>query len=189
MAPPHVLVIPFPVQGHLNPLIRLSQMLSSRGIIVTFINTESNHSKMMKARSYHHDISVGDPNSNIRFAQVSDGLPLDFDREANVVEYSRSLNNEMRDSAEDLIQRHFEIEVGKRPFSCIIGSSFLTWTFLVAKKFELPFVAFWSMSVSVYTIYRHLSTIISNGHFPPKKEGALFQLLPFQLKADLGILK
>jgi hypothetical protein len=57
-------------------------MLSSKGILVTFINTESNHSKMMKARSYHDGTTLG-PNSNIRFAQVSDGLPLEFNRTAN----------------------------------------------------------------------------------------------------------
>jgi hypothetical protein len=124
---------------------------------------------MMKARSYHDGISVG-PNSNIRFAQVSDGLPLDFNREANSSESWRCVMNEMRDSVEDLIQSHLDTEAGKPLFSCIIGSSFLTWTFLVAKKFELPFIAFWSQSVSVYTIYRHLSMIISNGHFPPRKE-------------------
>jgi len=174
---PHVLVIPCPAQGHINPLIRLSEMLSSKGILVTFINTESNHSKMMKARSYHDGTTLG-PNSNIRFAQVSDGLPQDFNRAANRSEFFRSVMNEMRGSVEDLIKSHLDTEAGKALFSCIIGNSFLTWTFLVAKKFELPFVAFWSQSVSVYTIYRHLSMIISNGHFPPRKEGALL-LVPF----------
>eukprot|EP00253_Pinus_taeda_P032603 PITA_32603 len=144
-------------------------MLSSKGILVTFINTESNHSKMMKARSYHDSNSV-DQNSNIRFAEVSDGLPLDFDREANSSEFHRCVKEKMRDSAEDLIKSQLHAETGKPLFSCIIGSSFLTWAFHVAKKFEVPFVAFWSQSVTVYTIYRHLSMIKSNGHFPPKRE-------------------
>jgi hypothetical protein len=96
--------------------------------------------------------------------------------------------NEMGGSVEDLIKSQLDTEAGKAPFSCIIGSSFPAWTFLVAKKFELPFVAFWPQSLSVYTIYRHLSIIISKGHYPPKNEGALF-LLPFELKVDLGVLK
>lgn len=190
---PHVLVIPCPVQGHITPLIRLSEMLSSRGILVTFMNTESNHFKMMKARSRHEGISVG-PISNIRFVQVSDGLPLDFDREANSSEYHRCVQNEMRDHAEHLIQSHLDTEAGKPQFSCIIGSSYLNWTFLVAKKFKVPFVAFWSQSLSVYAIYRNLSMIISNGHFPPKKEDpkdiidyipGLPQLQPEDLPSDI----
>eukprot|EP00253_Pinus_taeda_P007710 PITA_07710 len=144
-------------------------MLSSKGILVTFMNTESNHSKMMKARTYHDGISVGS-NSNIRFAKVSDGLPLDFNLGANPWEFDRCVMNEMRDSAENLIQSHIDTETGKPLFSCIIGSCFLTWTFRVARKFELPFVAFWPQCLSVYTIYRHLSLIISKGHFSPKKE-------------------
>eukprot|EP00253_Pinus_taeda_P014386 PITA_14386 len=144
-------------------------MLSSKGILVTFINTECNHSKMMKARSYH-DCNLVGPNSNIRFSQVSDGLPLDFDRTANSSEFHRCIRSEMRGPAEGLIESHLNGEAGKPPFSCIISSSFLAWAFHVAKKLQLPFIGFWSQSVSVYTIYRHLSMIISHCHFPPRKE-------------------
>jgi hypothetical protein len=100
----------------------------------------------MKSRSYHDGNSIG-PNSNIRFAQVSDGLQQDFSRAANPTEFFLYVMNEMRDSVEDLIKRHLDTEPGKTSFSCIIGGSFLTWTILIAKKFELPFVAFWSQSI------------------------------------------
>ncbi|GKD85022.1 hypothetical protein Tco_1356176 [Tanacetum coccineum] len=39
----HVIVIPYPAQGHVIPLMELAQQLVKNGIKVTFINTEVNH--------------------------------------------------------------------------------------------------------------------------------------------------
>ncbi|GLJ25456.1 hypothetical protein SUGI_0487430 [Cryptomeria japonica] len=162
----HVVVIPFPVQGQINPLIRLSQKLASQGITITFVNTDFNHFKIMKARNAHPG-TLESPCLNIRFVQVSDGLPLDFNRMAMPVEAFNALMTTMRASAEDLLYKLLT-QSCEPPVSCIIGSSFLIWSFDVAKKFELPFIAFWSQAVSVQVIYRHLSMIIDNGDFPPK---------------------
>ena len=79
-----------------------SRHVSGNIVLVTFINTNSDHSKMMKSHSYHDDISVV-PNSNICFSQVSNDLPLDFDQEANCLEYYRSVMNDTRESVEYLI--------------------------------------------------------------------------------------
>ncbi|KAH9310609.1 hypothetical protein KI387_025644, partial [Taxus chinensis] len=137
-------------------------------IVITFVNTEVNHSRMIKTRNNRNGISE-DPSCNIRFVQISDGLTLDFNRRANPGEALNALMTTARASAEDLI--HSLVTQGcDPPISCVIGSSFLPWTFNVAKKFELPWVAFWSQAVSVHVIYRHLSMIIDNGDFPPKKQ-------------------
>ncbi|GLJ25454.1 hypothetical protein SUGI_0487360 [Cryptomeria japonica] len=167
---PHAVIIPYPVQGHINPLIRLSEKLASHGIIITFVNTDFNHCKMMKARNRHGILQ--DPSFNIRFVQVTDGLPFDFKRTAVSVEFFNALMTTMRASAEDLLDKLL-IQSCEPPVSCVIGSSFLPWTIDIAKKFELPFVAFWSQAVSVQVIYRHLSMIIDNGDFPPKKQGMI----------------
>ncbi|KAH9310613.1 hypothetical protein KI387_025648, partial [Taxus chinensis] len=185
----HAVVIPYPAQGHINPLIRLSEKLAAQGIVITFVNTEVNHSRMMKARNNRNGISE-DPSFNIRFVQISDGLPLDFNRTANPVEAFNALMSTARVSAEDLIQ-NLKTQGCEPPISCVIGSSFLPWTFNIAKKFELPWVAFWSQAVSVHVIYRHLSMIIDNGDFPPKKQAnidyipGLPPLRPEDLPSDI----
>ncbi|XLS81939.1 hypothetical protein HN51_047770 [Arachis hypogaea] len=45
----HVLVLPFPAQGHVNPLIHLSHKLVQHGCKVTFVNTEFNHKRVFNA--------------------------------------------------------------------------------------------------------------------------------------------
>lgn len=46
---PHVVVLPFPVQGHVNPLMNFSQKLAKDGFKITFVNTEFNHKQVVKA--------------------------------------------------------------------------------------------------------------------------------------------
>ena len=42
MGKPHVVVIPWPGQGHINPLMEFSLCLVQHGCRVTFLNTELN---------------------------------------------------------------------------------------------------------------------------------------------------
>ncbi|KAK2634211.1 hypothetical protein Ddye_029003 [Dipteronia dyeriana] len=43
MGNPHVLVVPYPAQGHVIPLMKLSQSLAQHCIRITFVNTEHNY--------------------------------------------------------------------------------------------------------------------------------------------------
>ena len=42
---PHVLVISYPAQGHVAPLMKLSPQIAAQGVKVTFVNTEFIHEK------------------------------------------------------------------------------------------------------------------------------------------------
>ncbi|XP_057988388.1 UDP-glycosyltransferase 83A1 isoform X2 [Hevea brasiliensis] len=46
---PHVVVVPYPAQGHVAPLMKLAYNLADHGVKVTFVNTESTHVKVMSA--------------------------------------------------------------------------------------------------------------------------------------------
>jgi hypothetical protein len=39
-APAHVLIFPFPAQGHVNSMLKLAGLLSLAGLHVTFLNTD-----------------------------------------------------------------------------------------------------------------------------------------------------
>lgn len=55
---PHVLVIPWPAQGHVNPLMEFSVRLIQHGCRVTFLTTEFTHNRVMNA--YKEKQSTGD---------------------------------------------------------------------------------------------------------------------------------
>jgi hypothetical protein len=41
----HAVIVPFPAQGHVNPLTNLAQLLAIRGVFVTFVNTDWIHKR------------------------------------------------------------------------------------------------------------------------------------------------
>ena len=48
-AAPHVMVLPFPAQGHVTPLMELSHRLVDHGFQVTFVNTDVDHALVLAA--------------------------------------------------------------------------------------------------------------------------------------------
>eukprot|EP00250_Pteridium_aquilinum_P010924 c19718_g1_i1 orf=221-1981(-) len=49
----HVAVIPYPAQGHINPLLQLCQQLVPHGFTFTFINTDHIHRRIHRVRHMH----------------------------------------------------------------------------------------------------------------------------------------
>lgn len=47
---PHAICIPFPAQGHINPMLKLAKLLHHKGFHITFVNTEYNHKRLLKSR-------------------------------------------------------------------------------------------------------------------------------------------
>nr|GEX78278.1 UDP-glycosyltransferase 86A2-like [Tanacetum cinerariifolium] len=92
---PHAIFIPFPLQGHIIPSVLLATKLASNGFTVTFVNTESIHHSVTKSSSQStHDVFADARKSglDIRYATVSDGLPVSFDRSLNHDQYMESMS-------------------------------------------------------------------------------------------------
>ena len=47
---PHAVLIPYPLQGHINPLLKLAKLLHLRGFHITFVDTEYNPKRLLKSR-------------------------------------------------------------------------------------------------------------------------------------------
>ncbi|KAK6150396.1 hypothetical protein DH2020_015328 [Rehmannia glutinosa] len=47
---PHVVLVPYPAQGHINPMMTLGKLLHTRGFFVTFVNTEFNHGRLIRSK-------------------------------------------------------------------------------------------------------------------------------------------
>lgn len=68
---PHVVCIPYPAQGHINPMLKLAKLLHFKGYHITFVNTEFNHKRLLKSRGSN----ALDGLPSFRFATIPDGLP------------------------------------------------------------------------------------------------------------------
>eukprot|EP01018_Ginkgo_biloba_P032430 Gb_00710 [translate_table: standard] len=165
--PFHIVLFAFPLQGHIIPMVHLASKLASKGLIVTFVNTEACHAHMTRAQKgnqdpFFHARSLG---LDIRSAQVSDGLPLAFDRSLKHDEFMQSLVVNMRMPVEELLH---DLNRKGPPVSCIVADTFYVWTDRVAKKFQVPHVSFWTEPTVVFSIYYHWDLLAKNGHHPFK---------------------
>jgi len=47
---PHAVLVPFPAQGHVTPMLKLGKILHCWGLHVTFVNTEYNRRRLLRSR-------------------------------------------------------------------------------------------------------------------------------------------
>ncbi|GLJ08472.1 hypothetical protein SUGI_0089370 [Cryptomeria japonica] len=159
----HAVMVPFPVQGTINPLINLAHLLSSRGVFITFVNTEWSHKCMAKAAHNDDELST----STFKFLTIPDGLPPDHGRLSNSAEYATAVQN-LGPVLEYHLLRSLSDETP--PYTCIITETFMSCTYEVANKMGLPRVIFWTMCAASSIAQCNANLLLSNGHIPVKVE-------------------
>lgn len=142
---PHALVLPFPAQGHINPMLQFCKRLVSKGIKTTFLNSV-HLSKTMHADNLSH--------SSITFDTISDGFDDGgFQKAGSTEAYVESLKQVGSKSLADLIKK---LQESGNPVTALIYDSFLTWALDVAKEFGLITAAFSTQACAVLNVYYHV---------------------------------
>ena len=91
----HAVLVPTPLQGHVNAFMNLAQLLATRGFFITFVNTHYIHKQMVEASKNTNTLfslaSRGDPELEkrgwrFRFLSIPDGLSPDHVHSSNIAE-------------------------------------------------------------------------------------------------------
>nr|XP_043607581.1 UDP-glycosyltransferase 83A1-like [Erigeron canadensis] len=163
MAKSHVLVIPYPAQGHVIPIMELAQLLVEQGVKVTFVNTEFNH-KLVTSNWLESD-GFGDL---MQMVSIPDGLEPWEDR-SDIGKLTLSLLQTMPQKLEELIKTINKEDSDK--VSCVIADDCMGWAIKVAKKMGIRRAGFWPASVatlaSVLSIYKLIDDGIINSNGVP----------------------
>ena len=56
---PHVLMMPYPAQCHVNPLMDMAKKLASHGVTITFFNNQFIHDHLMETQEVVGKIALG----------------------------------------------------------------------------------------------------------------------------------
>ena len=152
----HVVVLPLPTRGHVNPMLHLATRLAAHdGLAITFVTSEANGRIMNK---------IG--GGSIQFLEIPDGLPPDADRSAQVIELCKSVMTDMAAHFDRLIGRLVEesdTDAVPRP-TCIVADTWLTpLTIETAAEFGLSHISFWTQSAASFA---SLHAITANGRCP-----------------------
>ncbi|KAL5703456.1 7-deoxyloganetin glucosyltransferase [Ranunculus cassubicifolius] len=141
----HVLVLPFPSQGHINPMLQFSKRLVSKGLTVTLAVTNF-IGKTMPSQT-----------GSIHIKTISDGFDEGGSKQAGSGEvYLDRFKIVGSQTLRELILKQNQEQQGSKPFSCIVYDAFLPWAFDAAKQFSLVGALFFTQSCAVNTLYYHV---------------------------------
>ncbi|XP_059077004.1 UDP-glycosyltransferase 74G1-like [Cryptomeria japonica] len=127
---PHVVVFPYPSQGHINPLMEFAKRLVSRNLHVTFITTERIREQMIKAQdgvTAHVTTVLQD----IRIETISDGFSPDSEVMKDVDMIFDLLRKVGGLTFKQVIER---LNSEGNTVSCIVYDSFLEWVPDIANR-------------------------------------------------------
>lgn len=164
---PHIVCVPYPAQGHINPILQFARLLHSQGIHITYVNTEYNHQRFVRFQGL--DSVKGLP--DFRFTTIPDGLP------------PLTESNEPRDIPTlcDATTKHclgpFRALLRKLgsnddvpPVTCILFDVIMTFCVTAGEELSIPHVPFWTASAISFMCYFHTKELENRGLVPHKAE-------------------
>ncbi|XP_068666572.1 flavonol 7-O-beta-glucosyltransferase UGT74F1-like [Aristolochia californica] len=138
----HVLVLPFPVQGHINPMLQFAKRLASKGVKVTLATT------IFISKHVHVDFC------SVVFDTISDGYDQGgFFEACSPKAYHHRFEVVGSQTLAELIEKQ---ESSAYPFTCLVYDTSLHWALDVAKTFGLQAVAFSTQSCAAFIIYYYV---------------------------------
>ncbi|KAJ8624989.1 hypothetical protein MRB53_033519 [Persea americana] len=160
---PHAVCLPFPVQGHIKPMLDLAKLLHSRGFYITFINTEFNQRRLIKSGALNPTVQI----DGFRFETIPDGLDTpEMDATQNVRDLAYATSKRCLGPLKQLIERlNGDSECG--PYiSFMIRDASMRF----AQRLDLGMVdvTLWTMSACSYMGFLHYEELGRRGYTPFK---------------------
>lgn len=161
-------MFPFPIQGHMPPMLKLAQLLSSSSsanFFVTFVNTEYSHRRFL---CHSPALHLLDHRPNFRFRTIPDGLPDDDPRPSlQFVRLQESLSTHSREAYRELL-----VPTGGRdpdgwpPVTCVVADAIVNVATRAAEEVAVPVIIFRTSSACSFWVFRCVSKLVDGGELP-----------------------
>ncbi|KAA3490445.1 UDP-glycosyltransferase 87A2-like isoform X2 [Gossypium australe] len=148
----HIVAMPYPGRGHINPLMNLCNELASKSdnILITFVLTEEWLSFIGSERKA----------GKIRFRCMPNVVPSELVRASDMIGFLEAVWTKMEAPFEQLLD---ELEL---PPTLIIADTHLFWAVSVGNRRNIPVASFWPMSTTMFSVFQHFHLLREKGHFP-----------------------
>ncbi|XP_031497032.1 flavonol 3-O-glucosyltransferase UGT89B1-like isoform X1 [Nymphaea colorata] len=140
---PHILVFPYPDQGHLIPLLDFAHLLAVRGLSITIVTTSTSRPLLDPLLSQNLPIEplVLDPNA-----------PPDLRRHPSVPRSRNQMQALL--TLSDPIAEWFQAQ--PTPPICMVSDFFLGWTYHLSRRLGIPRIAFFPSGAFTLSIFNSL---------------------------------
>ncbi|CAH9081850.1 unnamed protein product [Cuscuta europaea] len=150
--PLHVLMVSFPGQGHVNPLLRLGKRLAGKGLLVSFSAPESVGVEMRKANAKISEEPTPYGDGFIRFEFFDDEVDRSSPQ-ANDLDFQ--IDQIERIGSQRISEMILKYKEQGSPVSCLINNPFIPWVSDVAEKHGIPSAVLWIQSCASFCAYYH----------------------------------
>lgn len=144
MVQPHVFLVTFPAQGHINPSLQFAKRLIKLGIEVTFATSIFAHRRMAK-------IAASTAPEGLKFAAFSDGYDDGFKTGVDDSKrYLLEIRSRGSQTIRDIILKSSD---EGRPVTSLVYTLLLPWAAEVARELRIPSALLWIQPATVLDIY------------------------------------
>ncbi|KAL5568952.1 hypothetical protein UlMin_025527 [Ulmus minor] len=175
--PPRVLIFPLPAQGHVNPMLKLAELLALAGLHVTFLNTFHIHDRLLRNTDI---LTRFQKYPGFVFKTITDGFPEDHPREGGRM---GDLVISMAETTKPILKDMLVLgKLGSEnsPWvSCIIADGiFGGFITDVAEELRIPIIHFRTGSACCFWSYFFFpNNLIENGELPIKGKDDMDRLI------------
>ncbi|KAL9141352.1 hypothetical protein ABFS82_14G097100 [Erythranthe guttata] len=160
---PHAVCIPYPAQGHINPMLKLAKLLHHSGFYITFVLTEYNHRRLLKSRGP----AALDGLPGFRFATIPDGMPpSDADATQDIPSLCVATSTTCLEPFCELLAELNSSGGDVPPVRCVVSDGVMSFTLKAAERFGLPEVLFWTTSACGLLAYMQYRRLVDEGFTP-----------------------
>ncbi|KAL0402842.1 UNVERIFIED_CONTAM: 7-deoxyloganetic acid glucosyl transferase [Sesamum radiatum] len=162
--PPHILIFPLPLQGHVNSMLNLADLLCLSGLHVTILLSDYAHNCLLR------HASLRSRHSGFRVATFSDGLPADHPRAGErIMDLAFSLKeiggsqfrSRLMESTDGLSDGG-----ARRRVSCLIMDGLLSFLISVVEEMGIPYIYFRTIGACSFWPHFCIQEIIDAGEVP-----------------------
>lgn len=155
---PRAVLVPFPAQGHINPMMQLALKLVHQGFFISFVNTEYNQSRIAEANKTtlsHHTM--------ISSVVVSDGLPSS-DPRTDIAKLCHVTENVIVPFLDNLIHQIKE-EDGVSSV-CLVVDALASTALDIAQRHRIPKAVLWTSLTATYALLYNIPALVSSQIIP-----------------------
>ncbi|KAL2329892.1 hypothetical protein Fmac_017473 [Flemingia macrophylla] len=182
MGIPHFLAVPYPILGHMNPLLQFCLVLAIYGCKITFLSSDETYSKLKSASAGHGKVME----SFIKLVSLPDGVDPEDDRkdQANVI---FTTINTMRAKLPKLIEDLNALDSDNK-VSCIIVTKNMGWALDVGRQLGIKGALFWPASATSLASFNSIHRLVDEGTIN-SENGLPTQNHQIQLSSHLPLME
>ncbi|XP_038707648.1 UDP-glucose iridoid glucosyltransferase-like isoform X2 [Tripterygium wilfordii] len=166
-----VILVPFPYQGHINPMLQLGTILHSRGFSITII---------------HAKFNSPDPSNNPEFVfhSIPDNLSVNQKSSGDILGIILALNFNCQTPFQECLVQLIEQQDQHGEISCVVYDELMYFSESVASHLRIPTIILRTTTAATFVSRLTLQNLKAEGYLPlqvPDLQHLRFKDLPISI--------